>query len=875
MTNPIVIALVLAASLTISRAEDPDPALTQSRFVTEENITAPTGISVSPNGVVFVSSDPNGTTRQGRKVGKVIRCEDTDGDLLADRFTNFVDGIDSPRGSCFVGDTLYLVQPPLLVAYRDPDGDGVAEENEVLVTGLGQPLRTASALHAANGVQMGIDGWLYLTIGDRGCSLATGTDGSKATIRGGGLLRVRPDGSQLEVLVTGARNLYDLAIDPYLDLFARGNSNDGGGWNTQLHHLIEWADLGYPHLYRNFSQECLPAIADFGAGAGTGMHYLHEPGFPDTISDSLLSGDFNTGVHLHSRKPQEATYQIAQQPFLELPKNTGIDADGNSRLYFSSWAGGGFGFATGRFGHVDLVRAAGGESADPFPELAKARDPELLQHLVARSQVRRLNAMREMVGRGAKAIFSKALRESAADPDLPIYARAAAIMTLKQIDGSRSHPALAELYDFPEIREFVVRALGDVADEIDPTGKVILLKALGDENPRVQLRGIVGLARSGEVSAAAAILPLAKSEKLVRPRPVAPEERSGTAEGTTAGRVIPHVALKAVVKLGAVDLLLGRLESNELREPALRGLQQIHSEPVVSGLASRVNSSNDPGLIKLLTIALFRLYHREAPWDGTSWWGHRPNFEGPYVRCATWEQSPQVKAALQTAFKKADPQDYPELFDHMRLNQVPQDDLELEIDFDEVLSFLDKPSLSHGEFVQVMAAVADKTRPETDALKIYRYFEATPLPDSYINRAHILRTWGEGQAAGELQRKAYADFVSGREFIGRMDELEPFFKNSEKDSYKYAHLQLLNLLNNPSVPKETRDAAAAELEKTWADKKNIYPHRLRGLMLAFEESDPSPYAKQLKPLVDHRDERVKQPAARFLQRIGGSGAKKE
>jgi hypothetical protein len=54
----------------------------------------------------------------------------------------------------------------------------------------------------------------------------------------------------------------------------------------------------------------------------------------------------------------------------------------------------------------------------------------------------------------------------------------------------------------------------------------------------------------------------------------------------------------------------------------------------------------------------------------------------------------------------------------------------------------------------------------------------------------------------------------------------------------------------------------------WADKKNLYrPYRLRGLMLAFEEADPSPYADKLKPLVEHRDERVKQGAARYLQVI--------
>ena len=71
-----------------------------------------------------------------------------------------------------------------------------------------------------------------MAIGDQGCFEATGTDGTKATLYGGGVLRVRPDGSQLSVLLTGTRNIYDVAVDPYLDLFARDNTNDGGGWGT-------------------------------------------------------------------------------------------------------------------------------------------------------------------------------------------------------------------------------------------------------------------------------------------------------------------------------------------------------------------------------------------------------------------------------------------------------------------------------------------------------------------------------------------------------------------------------------------------------------------------------------------------------------------
>ncbi|MAT49562.1 MAG: hypothetical protein CMK32_00040, partial [Porticoccaceae bacterium] len=844
-----------------------EPDLVQKRFVTKKHITAPTGISVSPQGVVFVSCDINGTTNQRRKAGKVVRCEDTDGDGAADKFSNFVEGIDSPRGSCYVDDTLYLTQPPLLVAYQDPDGDGVAEKKTVLVNNLGQPLHASSAHHGANGIRMGIDGWLYLAIGDQGCFDATGTDGSRATLYGGGVLRVRPDGSQISVLLTGTRNLYDVAVDPYLDLFARDNTNDGGGWNTRLHHLTELADFGYPHLYKNFGHEHMPSLADYGAGAGTGMYFVHEPGFPGDFGDALYSGDFNTGVSIHRRKRHGESFQIQQNGFMNLPKNTGIDVDGFSRMYCASWSGGGFGFASELFGHVDLIQPKDRARAAVYPEINKASDTELLTQLASRSQVARINTMREMVTRGSKPIFSKGLLAMAEDTDTPLYARVAAVMTLKQLDGAKSHAALKGLYQDTDLREFVVRALGDVASEIDGTGKKIFLQALGDENPRVQMRAIVSLARSGDVAAATAILPLARDEKILveSGETLLGEPNSG---GWSApNRAIPHTALKAVVKLNAIDLLLSKLDDTEMRETGLRGLQEIHNEKVVSSLAAKVESTSDKQLVKLIAVALFRLYHREAPWDGKTWWGHRPNFAGPYFRCATWEHTPSVRSAIEAAFMKADPADYADLFMRMRLNQVPESELNLKIAFDEVLSFLNKPTLTHGEFTQVMNAAADKERPEAERLKIYEYFKRGPLPDSYLNRAHILRVWGEGRAEGKLQRQAYAEFVSGKEFIGKVKELEPFFKNSEKDSYKYAHLQLLNLINNKAAPGETRKSAAAELEKTWADKKNIYPHRLRGLMLAFEESDPTPYVEQLKPLVEHRDERTKQPAARFLEAI--------
>lgn len=860
-----LVAVVLLSGLPgWSHAGGIDQGLKQSQFVTKQHITAPTGIAVSPQGVVFVSCDVNGVTNDKARAGHVVRCEDTDGDGRADTFSMFVDRIDAPRGSCYVDDTLYLMQSPSLVAYQDLDGDGVAEKKTTLVTNLGPRLNASAVVHGPNGVRMGIDGWLYLAIGDQGCFEATGTDGSKVTLHGGGVLRVRPDGSRLGLLLAGTRNIYAIAVDPFLDLFARDNSNDGGGWGTRLLHLTDLAHCGYPNLYKHFAHEAMPPLVDCGAGAGAGMYYLHEPGFPEDLGDALYSGDFNTGLWLHRRKPHEATWQVRQERFMDSPHNIGIDVDGCSRIYAASRLGGGFGVATERFGHVDLIQPADRAAAAVYPDISRAADAKLLEHLASDSQVTRLNAMREIVTRGSKPVFSGGLLARASDAKSSLAARVAAVMTLKQLDGAKSHAALAKLYQDAELREFVVRALGDVETEIDDVGKQLFRQAVRDENPRVRMRGVVGLARCRDPGAAAVILPLAKDQKLLD------ADAGGAippdADGWSAPHgVVGHTALKAVVGLKAIDPLLAAVADETMREAALRGLQEIHDARVVAGLTAKVRGTNDPRLARLITSVLFRLYHREAPWDGSTWWKNRPNFRGPYYAPVEWEATLAVKAALQMSFRKVDPAEYEPLFRQMKMQQVSARDLDLDIDYDEVLVLLNKPSLAKSELNLVIEAAMNASRPEQDRMRCYEYVARGPLPDSYYNRLHILRNWIAEPNVGKRQRQAYEDFISGREFIGKVPTLQPFLKDRYRDSLKYSHLQLLKLRNDPTIDPETRQAVDAELETTWQGK---IPDRLRGVMMALDDMDPTPYADRFAPLVDHRDEQVKQRAAKFLKAIG-------
>src|SRR5690606_36261216 len=93
--------------------------------------------------------------------------------------------------------------------------------------------------HSTNGIRMGIDGWIYIAVGDFGFTDAVDRDGTKLTQLGGGIVRVRPDGTEMEVYTHGMRNIYDVAIDPFMNIFTRGITNDGGGWNIRFTNHIQ------------------------------------------------------------------------------------------------------------------------------------------------------------------------------------------------------------------------------------------------------------------------------------------------------------------------------------------------------------------------------------------------------------------------------------------------------------------------------------------------------------------------------------------------------------------------------------------------------------------------------------------------------------
>ena len=268
----------------------------------------PTCVGESPDGAVFVCVDPNLSLSTLKGVGRVMRLVDSDDDGRADTYTTFAE-MDSPRGVASDGRTVYVMHPPNLTAYRDTNGDGIADTSKVLVTGLGFDLDFRGADHTTNNIQLGPDGWLYVAVGDYGFMKAVGADGKQLQQRGGSVVRVRPDGTNLELVTVGTRNIYDVAIDPFARLYARDNTNDGDGWNTRLHYLAPGAIMGYPSLYQNFATEHFPTMHDYGGGSGVGALWIQDPAWPAGMNDGLYTGDWTTQrIYRHTLTPKGAIY---------------------------------------------------------------------------------------------------------------------------------------------------------------------------------------------------------------------------------------------------------------------------------------------------------------------------------------------------------------------------------------------------------------------------------------------------------------------------------------------------------------------------------------------------------------------------------------
>ena len=617
-------------------------------FAAPPQVNYPVAIAAAPTGEVYVAVDEQGSLGRTPGGGRIVRLLDRDDDGRAEAVTTFAK-VEHPRGVSYRGGAVWVMHPPTLSVFHDDNDDGVSDRQETLVTGLTtNQIADRGGDHTTNCVRMGIDGWLYIGVGDYGIKEAQGKDGRTITLRGGGVVRVRPDGTELEIYCTGLRNPFDLAIDPRLNLFTRDNTNDGAGWDTRVSHLVQSAEYGYTRLFANFTDETMPTLGTFGGGGGTGGLFVQHPSWPPAFHNSLLTGDWGRSeVYRHELTTDGPTFALKQEVFLKLPRATGMDMDASGRLYVASWLGGEASVFVGpNVGFVARVAPQGSKAAE-FPDLARADVETLVRLLADPVAVTRLHAQGEILRRGASPAATKAVLALAESSAASLESRVAAIFTLKQLDGTSSHSTLTRLAEDAAVREFALRALADRRSQLAGVSTAPFTAALSDPSPRVRAQALVSLGRIGDASIARHMLPLT-----MRPAGSVMPTSQPVQNQPDPDRVIPHLAVRALASLGAVEPCLAALDG-EHAPGALAALRLMHSRQAVEGLVQKLRTARNSDLRRSILATLIRLYHREAHYDG-SWWGIRPDSTGPYYDPVRWEMSERIGAVITAAVLDGD-----------------------------------------------------------------------------------------------------------------------------------------------------------------------------------------------------------------------------
>ena len=509
---------VFAIFALSARSADLPPEL-KSTILSGPKITpCPACLCAAPTGEVFVGVDLLGSLGKGPGKGRIVRVIDNDHDGVADAHTVFAE-MDNPRGLISVGKKLFVLHTVIpkktgkleamhLSVLEDKDWDGKADAPpKILISDISPPKHNQArgADHTTNGIRMGIDGWIYIAVGDFGIHGAKGTDGTELTMLGGGVVRVRPDGREMEIYTHGLRNIYDIAIDPYMNIFTRGNTNDGGGWNVRFIHHVQSGEYGYPILFKNFTGEIIPALADLGGGSGTGAMFFQEPGWPDKYNNVAMMCDWGRSqLIIHRVTPDGPSFTQAPENFIKLHQITDVDSDASGRLYAGAWAGAGYKGSPNK-GWVEQI-VPRNWTYKPFAAPAKLNDQAIVALLRSQSSSARLAASQELLSRPTLAAAVAAI---ALDRKAALYSRVAAIFTYKQMAGNQAATGLKKLAADATIREWALRALADRKSQLAGVATDLFTAALKDENPRVRIAAAVGLGRLGQKSAAADLLAIA------------------------------------------------------------------------------------------------------------------------------------------------------------------------------------------------------------------------------------------------------------------------------------------------------------------------------------------------------------------------------
>ncbi len=519
----------------------------------------------------------------------IYRLEDSNGDGKADIKTAYATDVKteitgSMAGVMYFDGDVYATASPELMKFRDTSGNGVADKRESIAHGFG--VHVAYAGHYMHGLNVGPDGRIYWTIGDKGINV-TSKEGKKYEYpHEGSMMRCEPDGSNFEVFVRGLRNLQEPRFDAYGNWFGVDNDGDSPGEMERLVYLVQHMDAGWRINWQYFK-------GDYNFWTSEGMYKPYFDGQPGHIVPTIknyVNGPsgfaWNPGTALSpeyrnyffitqfSSGYQNAFQVKAKGASFEMINDhiigngvplVGLNWGPDGGLYGTDWGGG---YPLNDEGGVWKIDVPEYENSKERKKTAfllgdgmgKWKDGDLVEYCAHADQRVRLAAQFELVKREEADLLGK----TALDVKQPQMARIHALWGWGQLQRKKEQRKPSSLLKLAgdqdvEMRAQFARTIGDMGSIEGQATLDVLIKLLEDKSDRVRSFAAISLGNLAADKAYPALLAFAgkiqRDQTYLRHAAVSALEHCATAQQLAAlskdgNPAIRHAALLALRRSG-------------------------------------------------------------------------------------------------------------------------------------------------------------------------------------------------------------------------------------------------------------------------------------------------------------------------------------
>lgn len=527
------------------------------------------------------------------KPHRVVRLTDTKGTGKFDEVKVYADRMMFPAGAMWLDGSLYVGAPPSIWKLTDTNGDGTADQRSEWM--LGKTLTPcANDLH---GPYIGPDGWIYWAKG----AFAEQTHERKGrpplVSRAAHIFRSRPDGSELEPVLTGGMdNPVAVAFTPEGErvITATFLQEPREGQRDGLIHNVYggvWGKVNHVTDDHPQTGDLLPALDHQGASAPCGLTRYTSDSFGKEYRDNLFSCSFNLHkVTRHVLVPEGASFRTINTDFVVSnnpdfhPTDVVEDADGSLIVLDT---GGWYKLCCptsqlakpDRLGAIYRVRRTGApRPTDPrgatiaWPTLSI---PELLGKLSDPRLFVRRQAITWLTKQGAAAVAPLA---AALDSRNSVEGKRNALWTLTRIDApeARAVARAALTQTEPSVRHV---ALNSIALWRDGAAQEAVAASLRDRDPALRRIAAEALGRMEDKRAVPALL-------------------EAIAEAPANDRMLNHSLTFALIEIGDPAALQPGLASKNsaVRRAALIALDQMPGKNLPAETAIPLLTSADPVL---------------------------------------------------------------------------------------------------------------------------------------------------------------------------------------------------------------------------------------------------------------------------------------